>query len=224
MTGSTSRDPRLASPAPARPKRSRQGALAPLVASLLVLGVFATAIGVGRALGMPMPSLSLDLASWHLSSSSGWSTLPASTPTRVSISSIGVRADVVQVGLASDGSIATPVDKPGSTVGWYGYGPTPGELGTAVLVGHVDTANQAGVFHRLRDLPPGKVVEVTRKDHRIATFRVDSVETFPKTEFPADRVLTQNDAARLVLVTCGGNWVGGEEGYADNVIVFAHLT
>jgi hypothetical protein len=27
----------------------------------------------------------------------------------------------------------------------------------------------------------------------------------------------------LRLITCGGQWVGGELGYADNVIVFASL-
>jgi hypothetical protein len=27
----------------------------------------------------------------------------------------------------------------------------------------------------------------------------------------------------LRLITCGGRWVGGELGYADNVVVFASL-
>jgi hypothetical protein len=220
MTTPSSPD-RATSPATPR-RRPRQRTLAPLIASLLLIGVFATAVGVGRALGVPMPSLSMDLGDlhWHGSNSS---VMKPSTPTRVSIAAIGVRADIVQVGRAADGSIATPVEDPASTVGWYVDGPTPGEQGTAVLVGHVDTDDRAGVFHSLRNLRPGKVIEIARKDRRTASFTVDSVEQFPKTAFPADRVLTQNDAARLVLVTCGGAWVGGETGYADNVIVFAHL-
>ena len=190
------------------PRRPRQRTLAPLIASLVLIGVFALAIGVGRALGVPMPSLSLDLGNmgWHGSHSS---VMKPSTPTRVSIAALGVRANIVDVGRAADGSIATPVEDPVNTVGWYSAGPTPGEQGTAVLVGHVDTADRAAVFHNLRDLRPGKVIEVARKDRRTASFTVDSVEQFPKTAFPAERVLTQNDAARLVLVTCGGNWVGG---------------
>jgi hypothetical protein len=190
---------------------------APLVASLLLIGVFFTAVGVGHAFGMPLPNLSSD---WTRSSPKS---MEPSKPTRVSIASLGIRADVVEVGQADDGSIAPPVEDPINTVGWYGLGPTPGEPGTAVLVGHVDTDNQAAVFHNLREIKAGKLIEVSRKDRRVATFKVDSVESFPKTAFPADRVLTHDDVPRLALVTCGGEWLGGRHGYADNVIVFAHL-
>jgi hypothetical protein len=64
---------------------------------------------------------------------------------------------------------------------------------------------------------------VEREDHRVATFTVESVESFPKTSFPAGRVFDSTDRARLVLVTCGGAWIGGHIGYSDNVIVFATL-
>jgi hypothetical protein len=194
----------------------RQRTAAPLVASLLLLGVFASAVGIGRAVGIPLPSLH-----WGRSDPSGMS---PSTPTRVSIGSIGVRADVVEVGQAADGSIAPPTQDPAEDVGWYTLGPTPGEPGTAVLVGHVDTADRAAVFHRLHEIRPGKLIEVSRKDRRTATFKVDSIESFPKTAFPASRVLVHDQVPRLALVTCGGAWVGDDTGYADNVIVFAHLT
>lgn len=207
--------PGLASAVERRARR-RQRTVAPLVASLLLLGVFASAIGVGRAVGIPLPSLD-----WPGSGPSG---LHPSAPTRVSIASLGVRADVVEVGRAADGSISPPVEDPVQTVGWYGLGPTPGEPGTAILVGHVDTADRPAVFHNLHEITPGKLIEVSRKDRRTATFKVDSVEAFPKTAFPAERVLTHDDVPRLALVTCGGEWLGGDTGYADNVIVFAHLT
>jgi sortase (surface protein transpeptidase) len=130
---------------------------------------------------------------------------------------------VVEVGKADDGSIAPPMEDPVHAVGWYGLGPTPGEPGTAVMVGHVDTDDQAAVFQNLHQIQAGKLIEVSRKDRRVATFKVDSVESFPKAAFPADRVLVHDDVPRLALVTCGGEWIGGETGYADNVIVFAHL-
>jgi hypothetical protein len=190
--------------------------MAPLVATLLVIGLFASAVGVGRALGIPLPDFTL-----------GWTSgqdMRPSLPTRISISAVGMRADVVEVGLAGNGSIAAPTGDPVRTVGWYGHGPTPGEPGVAVLVGHVDTHDRAAVFHRLHELKPGTRIEVRRKDRRTATFIVDSVETFPKTAFPADRLLVRDEVPRLALVTCGGDWVGGASGYADNVIVFAHLT
>jgi hypothetical protein len=192
--------------------------VAPLVATLLVIGVFASAVGVGRALGIPMPDLSL---AWSSSDNSG---MRPSAPTRISIGALGLRANVVEVGLAGNGSIAPPVEDPARTVGWYGHGPTPGEPGTAVLVGHVDTHDRAAVFHRLHELKAGTRVDIRRKDRRTASFTVDSVETFPKVAFPADRLLVRDDQPRLALVTCGGEWLGGASGYADNVIVFAHLS
>jgi LPXTG-site transpeptidase (sortase) family protein len=196
---------------------ARQRTVAPLVATLLVIGVFASVVGIGRALGIPLPSLPWG---WHLSDSSG---MRPSTPKRLSISTIGVRADVVQVGRTEDGSIAPPAEDPVHAVGWYNLGPTPGEPGVAVMLGHVDTHDQAAVFQRLHELKQGDRVEVKREDRRVATFVVDSVEKFPKTSFPADRILLHDEVPRLVLVTCGGPFLGGDTGYADNVIAFAHL-
>jgi hypothetical protein len=191
----------------------------PLVAVLMMVGLFCTGFGLGQIFGLP------SLGGGQGDSAVGGSTegLSASVPTRISIPSIGVRAKVLKVGRAGDGSIATPATDPARATGWYRLGPTPGELGTAVIVGHVDTDSQPAVFHRLAELRKGKLIEVDREDHRVATFTVVSVETFPKTSFPAGRIFDSTDRARLVLVTCGGTWVGGRIGYSDNVIVFATL-
>lgn len=132
-----------------------------------------------------------------------------------------MRADVVEVGTAEDGTIAAPSQDPVRTVGWFANGPSPGEAGTAIMVGHVDTHDRAAVFQRLPELRAGARIEVRRQDRRVATFTVDSVESFPKTAFPADRLLVHDETPRLALVTCGGEWLGSS--YADNVIVFAHL-
>ena len=197
------------------PKKQRN--VAPLVASLVLVGVFATAVGLGRFLGMPLPSFA---PNWPAADGQA---MEPSKPTKVSIASLGIRGDVVEVGKADDGSIAPPIEDPVRIIGWYGLGPTPGEPGTAVMVGHVDTHDRPAVFHNLHEIQVGKLIEVSRKDRKVATFKVDSVESFPKAAFPADRVLVHDDVPRLVLVTCGGEWLGGHTGYADNVIVFAHL-
>jgi hypothetical protein len=196
--------------------------LAPLIVGLTVVGLLLAGIGLGKIPGVPsLPDL---ISQWTARTGSD-APMSRSAPTRISIPSLGVRAELVEVGKAGDGSIATPDRDPERAAGWYRLGPAPGERGTAVIVGHVDTANRPAVFAKLRELRQGKRVEVTRADRRTATFTVDSVERFPKTSFPSDRVFT--DAAgkpRLVLVTCGGQWVGGNFGYADNVIVFATLS
>jgi hypothetical protein len=212
------RSPTLPDTGPApTPRSSAPSSVVPLVASLVLVALFAGALGLGQMFGLPTP--------WNFHWPHGDPTvLQRSVPTQISISTLGLRAPVVSVGAAADGSIATPaIDKPDET-GWYRLGPSPGERGTAVIVGHVDSAHGPAVFARLATLSPGRTIDVNREDRRTATFRVDSVQRTPKTAFPADRVFAGGDAARLVLVTCGGAWVGGGVGYADNVIVYASLT
>jgi hypothetical protein len=186
----------------------------PLVTVVVLVTVFGTAVVLGHTVGLP------DLAAPSDGDQPG---LRRSLPTRVSIPALEVRADVVEVGRTEDGRIATPPGDPIGQTGWYGFGPAPGEPGTAVIVGHVDTRTEPAVFARLASVTPGKLVEISRRDGRVATFAVDSVETFPKTAFPAERIFTPIGRPRLALITCGGRWVGRDVGYSDNVIVFATL-
>ena len=57
----------------------------------------------------------------------------------------------------------------------------------------------------------------------MAVFEVNSVEKFDKGRLPVDEVYGDFSRPSLRLITCGGQWVGGETGYADNVVVFASL-
>jgi hypothetical protein len=108
-------------------------------------------------------------------------------------------------------------------VGWYAGSPTPGELGPAVLAGHVDWAGEPGAFAGLGGLLPGESVVVQRADGTVATFTVDRVEEHGKDDFPTDRVYGDLDHAGLRLVTCGGDFDRDSGDYPDNVIVFASL-
>ncbi|RAO35297.1 hypothetical protein PSN13_02553 [Micromonospora saelicesensis] len=149
--------------------------------------------------------------------------LPASHPTSLAIEKIDVRAPVHDVGIAPDGTIAVPDAARAQEAGWYDQGPTPGQYGPAVIVGHVDTTSGPAVFHKLRELRSGDEIEVTRTDQRVAVFEVNSVEKFDKGRLPVDEVYGDFSRPSLRLITCGGQWVGGETGYADNVVVFASL-
>jgi sortase (surface protein transpeptidase) len=107
--------------------------------------------------------------------------------------------------------------------GWYRDGPTPGQFGPAVLVGHVDTRTGPAVFKQLGDLRPGARIEIARQDGQVGVFEVNSVEEFHKDHLPPDRVYGDFSRPGLRLITCGGDWVGGNLGYADNIVVFASL-
>ncbi|PRY47890.1 sortase family protein [Geodermatophilus tzadiensis] len=147
--------------------------------------------------------------------------LPASTPTRVQIPALGVTSRIMELGLERDGSMEVP---PGAhPVGWYDGSPTPGQLGPAVLAGHVDWEGEPGAFYGLRELRPGDTVVVDRADGTAATFRVDRVEEHAKDDFPTEEVYGDIEHAGLRLITCGGAFDEHTGDYQDNVIVFASL-
>jgi hypothetical protein len=148
-------------------------------------------------------------------------TLPPSEPVRVTIPALAVTARVMELGLADDGSMEVP---PGAfPAGWFDQSPTPGELGPAVLAGHVDWGGEPGVFAGLPTLAAGDRVLVDRADGSTATFVVDRVGEYAKDEFPAGSVYGDIDRAGLRLITCGGDFDEEEASYRDNVVVYASL-
>lgn len=126
----------------------------------------------------------------------------------------------MRLGLQADGTLEVP---PGAfPAGWYSGSPTPGELGPAVIAGHVHYNGAQGVFARIGSLKPSDVVRVARKDGSRAVFRVSRVEEFAKDTFPTSLVYGNIDNAGLRLITCGGlDLTSGD--YEDNVVVFADL-
>lgn len=104
-------------------------------------------------------------------------------------------------------------------------GPTPGQLGPAALLGHVDVAATGpAVFYRLRTLVPGDTVHVTRADHRVAVFRIYRVAAFAKKAFPTRTVHGPTSGAQLRLITCGGPFDATTGSYLDNIVAFARLS
>lgn len=152
------------------------------------------------------------------------SVLPRSTPVELDVPAIGVHSPLLQLGLDPDGTVQVPPLGPVSEAGWYRYSPTPGQLGPAVILGHVDSAQYGpGVFFRLRLLRPGATISVTRTDHRVARFRVDRIAEYPKDHFPTAEVYGNTDDATLRLITCGGQFDWSAGSYVDNVVVYASL-
>jgi Sortase domain len=188
---------------------------------MVLVGVFVTGIGFGQATG------TFSLPRWFGPEGKAppreFPVLEPSRPTRIKIESLDVDAPVHRVGIAEDGSIEVPSVKLRNEAGWYEEGPTPGQFGPSIMVGHVDTRTGPAVFHRLRDVRPGARIEITRRDRSVAVFEVNTIESFDKSALPVERVYGDFSRPGLRLITCGGRWVGGDTGYADNVIVFASL-
>ncbi|MEU6540031.1 class F sortase [Streptomyces sp. NPDC047000] len=149
--------------------------------------------------------------------------LSRSRPERLLIPKIGVDAPFTDLTLAPDGRLQPPPAADTNLVGWWANGPSPGERGTAVVAGHVDTKTAAAVFVYLSDLRKGDTFQVVRADGTTASFVVDDTETFAKDRFPSERVYGDTGRAEVRLITCAGDYDRTARDYKDNLVVFAHL-
>jgi hypothetical protein len=210
---------RPSSPPP--PRRGRRPfPIAWIAAGLVFVGLFCVGMGLGNATGF-------DLSRWFRGPDEPppreFPVLEPSRPVRLTIPSIKVEAPILEVGLAKDGSVDVPPLQRHNEAGWFGGGPTPGQFGPALIVGHADTRSGPSIFHSLARLKPGQKIEVLRKDRSVAVFEVNSIENFGKAKLPIKRVYGDYSRPSLRLVTCGGTWLGGSRGYSDNIIAFASL-
>jgi sortase (surface protein transpeptidase) len=149
--------------------------------------------------------------------------LPHSVPVRLDIPKIGVHTKLLSLGLAGDGTAAVPSLEEAQLASWYNLGPTPGQPGPAVLLGHVDTKTGPAVFYSIGSLVKGDTIEVTRQDGKTAVFSVDKTERYPKVHFPTNKVFGDLNYSGIRLITCGGDFDSSTGHYVDNVIVFGHL-
>ena len=144
-------------------------------------------------------------------------------PATLRIPAIEVEAEVIGLGLTEDGALEVPTGAVYNLPGWYVHGPRPGELGPAVIGGHVDSRSGPSVFHRLGALEPGDEIEVAYDDGTVARFVVDRAEHHPKEAFPFDEVFGDTTAPELRLITCGGAFDHGSRSYDENLVVYAAL-
>jgi hypothetical protein len=148
--------------------------------------------------------------------------LEPSTPLTLRIDAIDLKSDILTVGKNADDSMETPPlmsDK----AGWYRHGPTPGEIGPAIIVGHVDNLDGPSVFWRLGELKPGDKIKISREDGETVTFKVTRIQQFEQDNFPADKVYGNIGYAGLRLITCGGTFDASTGRYTHNTVVFASM-
>jgi hypothetical protein len=149
--------------------------------------------------------------------------IPASVPVRIEIAQLGVSAPVTRLGLNKDGTVQVPPLQDHNLAGWYTGSVTPGQSGSSVILGHVDSYDGASVFYAIKNLKPGDLVKVVRADGSTAVFAVDGVQKVAKVAFPSDAVYGNTAYPSLRLITCGGPFDAATGEYQDNIVVYAHL-
>jgi Sortase domain len=143
---------------------------------------------------------------------------PAALPVSLAIPAIDVRTTLIRLGVTARGTLQVPAST--SVAGWYTGSPRPGDVGTSIIAGHIDSVQGPGVFFRLRLLHPGDLVYVRQAGGRLATFRVTSVRSYPKDHFPTAAVYGPAPDAELRLITCGGLFDYATGSYLSNVVAY----
>jgi hypothetical protein len=230
----------LSSPSTVEGSRPGRGTRRPvwLAAVLGVLAVAATIAGAAVlvAPGVPAPEPSRAAPALAAPSTTATTTaeLPAETSARPSVRAAvsqrpgtvrlpeGGTAGLVRRELTEDGTLPIPDSLAEAT--WWGA-ELGAERGAALLSGHVNWNGVKGPFEELWRNRPGQEVSVVDTEGGTWVYRITEVVTVDKHDLPsvAERLFGQDGPHRLVLVTCGGDYVGGTDGYEDNRIVTAEL-
>jgi sortase (surface protein transpeptidase) len=224
-----------ARPVPVRRHRASPGGLGAIrVATSVCTGVGVLAVGVLAAglLGV-LPKQTAAAAAWSAGLPLASPVIatapngkpPSSTPVRgvptaLRIPAISVRTDLEQLRIRTDGTLATPSFK---DAGWFAAGTKPGDIGPAVIAGHIDSTDGPSVFYHLNELKPGDLVEVERGGTWLR-FTVTQTGRYSKTNFPTAAVYGPTPIAALRLITCGGTFDRDRGVYDDNVVVYAQET
>ncbi|MDK1473055.1 class F sortase [Streptomyces sp. 549] len=148
--------------------------------------------------------------------------MPRSEPKRLIIPQLSSRIEVFAADAEDDGTPPVPPERDAERAAWYQGGPSPGEQGPSLFIGHLDTDDGPAAFAGVGSLQPGAEIRVERDDRSTVVFTVDSVEQYRKDDFPNERVYGPTRTPQLRLITCGGSW-SKEEGYDANIVAFASL-
>jgi sortase (surface protein transpeptidase) len=145
-------------------------------------------------------------------------------PVLLSIPAIGVNAHVESLGALSNGDLATPTQSPWTDVGWYDVGTQPGEIGSAVIDGHLDRpGGYPAVFWNLRYLHPGDSVMVQTANGKTLTFHVLRVVYYLPQDAPLQEIFGNGSGTYLNLITCAGDWIPSQHQTTLRLVVYAVL-
>jgi len=140
-------------------------------------------------------------------------------PVSLRIPAIGVCTRLIRLGITRQGTLQVPSST--SVAGWYTGTPRPGEIGSSVIAGHIDSYQGPGIFFRLSLLRPGNRVYVRQADGKLAVFKVTVVREYAKARFPTAEVYGPAPDAELHLITCGDTFDYSTKTYLSNVVVYS---
>ncbi|MGO0577261.1 class F sortase [Ornithinimicrobium panacihumi] len=147
------------------------------------------------------------------------------SPARLTIDDIGLDHQLVPGGLSESGAI----DPDRGELMWFDGGDraVPGDVGIAIIAGHVEYYGEPDVFADLEGVEPGDEFSLTQQDGDELELTVLSTDLVDKEELRrSDLVWGQEDERRLVaLVTCDDDLGYRADGHRTaNLVVIAEVS
>jgi LPXTG-site transpeptidase (sortase) family protein len=137
------------------------------------------------------------------------------------IDAINLNISLGQTTLDSHQALLVPANP--NHAAWYVNGPRPGENGTTLITGHLDSAAGAGIFYNLKKLKAGDTIEI-EKDGQIATYTIDKLKSYAQdSTFPWNEVYSTTGPSSLRIITCDGVYSRKTGHYSRNLVVYASL-
>lgn len=141
-------------------------------------------------------------------------------PIRINIPAIRVDALIEHMGLTPQGMVGVP--KGPTNTAWFTGSATPGEHGTALIVGHFGWKNGIhAVFDNLSKLKKGDKIYVASDNGVMRTFVIRALKTYKKNEDSSIVFGVSDGGAHLNLITCSGVWDKVSKNYSTRLVVFA---
>ena len=154
---------------------------------------------------------------------------PMSTPitgqiAHLLIPRINVDAPIEPVETNKDGSLGVPNINAWTGVGLYADGPYPGEVGSAVIDGHLDRpGGYPAVFWNLRLLHKGDIVKVETPGQATVQFRVTQVAFYTPAAAPLSAIFDNTNGHFLNLITCSGRWIPAIHQTTQRLVVYTSM-
>jgi LPXTG-site transpeptidase (sortase) family protein len=148
----------------------------------------------------------------------------ASQVAHLLIPRINVDAPIEPVETSTDGSLGVPTINVWTGVGLYADGPYPGEVGSAVIDGHLDRpGGYPAVFWNLRLLHKGDIVKVETPGRATVQFRVTQVAFYTPATAPLAAIFDNTNGHFLNLVTCSGRWIPAIHQTTHRLVVYTSM-
>lgn len=148
-------------------------------------------------------------------------------PIFLQINSIGVNANIEEVGIEKDGSMEVPHNF--KNVGWLKTSSKLGQNGNLILSGHFDTSNGSpAIFYNLEKVKVGdKINVITQTDSGLQYDKEYIISQVyladPNNNDHIKEAYKNTKTPTITLITCNGIWDSIKKEYSSRVVVKGEL-